>query len=257
MSKVYDAVIVGGGPAGLAVATGLARLCHSALVIDSGNYRNGRSTHIHNVVGFDHQNPAEFRRKARADIASRYDTIDFRDTSVTQVRKTRAETFEAIDNMGTIYTGRKLVLAMGVRDVMLPIDGYAECWTRGIFHCLFCQGFEHRGVSSCGLIAEGVCSDSPMAVHTGRMALQFSESLTIYTHGSVETAGRLRAAIPDTETAIRIDTRRIANLSMIEPGRSRIVLEFEDGTQATEGFLVSPNTVSLLSILDLVFLTML
>ena len=49
----YDAIIVGGGPAGLSALSGLARVRRKVLLIDSGEYRNGRTRHMHDVIGFD------------------------------------------------------------------------------------------------------------------------------------------------------------------------------------------------------------
>lgn len=49
----YDAIIVGGGPAGLSAASGLARVRRNVLLIDSGEYRNAQTRHLHDVIGFD------------------------------------------------------------------------------------------------------------------------------------------------------------------------------------------------------------
>lgn len=49
----YDAIIVGGGPAGLAALSGLARVRRNVLLIDSGEYRNAPTRHMHDVPGFD------------------------------------------------------------------------------------------------------------------------------------------------------------------------------------------------------------
>lgn len=40
--------------------------------------------------------------------------------------------FEAKDAGGEVWVGRRLVLAMGVRDVFPGIEGYAECWGVGM-----------------------------------------------------------------------------------------------------------------------------
>lgn len=52
----YDAVIVGGGPAGLSALSGLARVRRKVLLIDSGKYRNAQTRHAHDVLGFDGKN---------------------------------------------------------------------------------------------------------------------------------------------------------------------------------------------------------
>lgn len=49
----YDAIIVGGGPAGLSALSGLARVERTALLFDSGDYRNGPTRNMHDVIGND------------------------------------------------------------------------------------------------------------------------------------------------------------------------------------------------------------
>ena len=49
----YAAIIVGGGPAGLAAGSGLARVRRNVLLIDSGEYRNNPTRHMHDVLGYD------------------------------------------------------------------------------------------------------------------------------------------------------------------------------------------------------------
>ena len=40
--------------------------------------------------------------------------------------------FRAVDESGVEWWGRKIVLAVGVRDVMLEMEGYEECWVKGM-----------------------------------------------------------------------------------------------------------------------------
>lgn len=49
----HDVIIVGGGPSGLSALSGLARVRRNVLLIDSGEYRNGPTRHMHDVLGFD------------------------------------------------------------------------------------------------------------------------------------------------------------------------------------------------------------
>lgn len=137
INNVLDVLIIGGGPAGLSVATGLARQLYTAVVFDSGVYRNALSKHMHNVATWDHRDPSEFRAKAREDILRRYSTIQFQNTTVESVRKTPESQFEATDAQGKVWTGRKLMLATGVRDVYPDIDGYADCWAKSM--CVHCK----------------------------------------------------------------------------------------------------------------------
>jgi NADPH-dependent 2,4-dienoyl-CoA reductase/sulfur reductase-like enzyme len=65
---VYDAVIVGGGPAGLAAALALGRARKRVLVCDSGPRRNAAAERIHNFVTRDGTPPDEFRRVGREQL---------------------------------------------------------------------------------------------------------------------------------------------------------------------------------------------
>jgi thioredoxin reductase len=131
--SLFDVLIIGGGPAGLSTATGLARQLYTAIVFDSGVYRNAKAPHMHNVVGWDHRNAGELRAAGRSDLLKRYATVEFHDGQIETIRRTESGIFEAVDADGKVWRGRKLVLATGVRDVPpLDLPGYAECWATGM-----------------------------------------------------------------------------------------------------------------------------
>lgn len=130
---ITDALIVGAGPAGLAAALTLARLHHTAIVLDSGRYRNEDSVHMNMVLGWDGKEATEFRESTRQNILDRYDTIRFYDVGVDILRRREADgLFEAVDIQGHTHVGRKVVLATGSKDVFPPIEGFAECWAKGV-----------------------------------------------------------------------------------------------------------------------------
>lgn len=131
---LVDVLIIGAGPAGLSTATGLARQLHTAVVFDSGVYRNAKTQHMHNVLGWDHRNPRELRALGRADLSNRYASIQFQNTSIETIQKIdETQLFQARDANGKEWYGRKVVLATGVRDIPLDIEGFSECWANGMY----------------------------------------------------------------------------------------------------------------------------
>lgn len=150
----FDAIVIGGGPAGLQATLTLARVHRRVLMLDSGRYRNDPATHMHNVVTHDGRPPAEFRALARAELAA-YDTVTVRDTSATQVRPHGGGFAVELD--GETVTTRGLVLATGVRDTLPDKPGLAELFGGVVAHCPFCHGheFADRHVAILGVTAAG------------------------------------------------------------------------------------------------------
>ncbi|KAF4997256.1 hypothetical protein FGRMN_3991 [Fusarium graminum] len=236
--KLYDVLIIGGGPAGLAAASALARQVYSALILDSGVYRNAPTKHMHNVLGFDHAEPAAFRAKAREDLEKRYDTIEYKSVTIATVCKTDAGIFEAVDDKGTVYQGKKLGLGTGVRDVFddQP-QGYGDCWGRGIFHCLYCHGFEERGAKTVGVFAGGIITSADMLAHVTPMAKRLSQSVTVYTNGDSTLIPAVRAKVHSSK--VHYDDRKITSFALVDGSGPAVEITFEDGTSKTEGFVVS------------------
>jgi threonine dehydrogenase-like Zn-dependent dehydrogenase len=49
----YEVMIIGGGPSGLSVASGLSRVRRKNVLFDSGEYRNDPTRNMHDVIGND------------------------------------------------------------------------------------------------------------------------------------------------------------------------------------------------------------
>ena len=60
--EVFDAVIVGAGPAGLSAALVLGRACRKVLLCDNDTPRNWASKAIHGFLTRDGTAPADFRK---------------------------------------------------------------------------------------------------------------------------------------------------------------------------------------------------
>ena len=139
-----DAIIVGGGPAGLAAALTLGRSHRSVLLIDAGQGRNAPAAAVHNLLAHDGTPPEELRRIGRAQLA-RYPGVQLREASVDDALALAGEGFRLELDDGDGVEARRLVLATGLADELPAIDGLAALWGRSAFHCPYCHGFEVSG----------------------------------------------------------------------------------------------------------------
>ena len=135
---MYDVIIIGGGYAGLSAALQLARTRRSILVIDHGLRRNRFAATSHGFLGQDGRAPGEIIDEARAQLF-RYPTVDWLEDRVEQAEGS-ADDFRVITVENGEKTGRRLVLALGVKDELPAIPGLEERWGRSVFHCPYCHG---------------------------------------------------------------------------------------------------------------------
>lgn len=96
---------------------------------------------MHGLPTWEHLPASEFREAARKDILKHYSaTTHFEDVGIVRVEKIKEgldgdeekSLFKAIDERGREWWGRKVVIVSGVKDVMVDIEGYKECWVSGM-----------------------------------------------------------------------------------------------------------------------------
>lgn len=168
---MYDALIIGGGPAGLQAALTLGRMHRRTLLVDSGEYRNARVHHAQNLLTNDGRAPADIRSRARAEIAA-YATVEIRDAAVTALTQTDGG-FRAKVAGDEVLT-RHVILATGLHDELPAILGLAEQWGDRAANCPFCHGHEFAG----GRVA--VLNASPhAAMQAAMLAPVVAEAFTL------------------------------------------------------------------------------
>lgn len=197
----YDVAIVGGGPAGLSAALVLGRCRRSVLVLDDGRYRNAASGHVRGFITRDGTPPAEIRRLARSDIAG-YPSVGFRDVSVVDARVVEGA-FELVCADGAVVGARRVLLATGLVDKLPEIPGAEALLGERLFHCPYCDGWEHRD-QPLGAYASGDDSGARFALEISL----WSRDVVFFTDGPYELHPRYRDRL--RENGIRIEDQRVA-----------------------------------------------
>jgi thioredoxin reductase len=138
-----DALVVGGGPAGLSAALWLGRHRRRTLLVDSGQQRNRFSEEIHGVLGHEGASPHAVLDQARRDLEVYGEHVDLREGEVVALEGTGG-TFRAELDDGSEVRASRLVLATGVRDEVPEVEGFREHYGADLFHCPTCDGFQAR-----------------------------------------------------------------------------------------------------------------
>src|SRR5437868_430872 len=119
--NLFDALIIGGGPAGLSAAVYLGRFQRSVLVLDAGKGRSSFWQINENYLGFPNGvTTRELRELGRAQ-AERFGA-DFKEGEVERIEVCDDQTFTAHTTVGD-FTGRTLLFATGVQDIWPDIPG--------------------------------------------------------------------------------------------------------------------------------------
>jgi thioredoxin reductase len=164
--EVHDVAVVGGGPAGLSATLWLARYLHDVVLVDSGDPRNWETRGINGYLGFHGIRSPALRAKGRADAEEFGARIV--DDTVSKVQNTNSERFVLTLENGPRIEARRLLLAIGIRDVWPAIPGLSDCYGETVHVCPDCDGYETRNCKT-------------VVVGSGKKAVGMALALTTWT----------------------------------------------------------------------------
>jgi thioredoxin reductase len=171
---LFDAIIVGGGPAGLTCAIFLGRYRRPVLIIDDGHPRNYATTGIHGFLGHHSIAPAKLLERGREEAL--HCGVTFLDARVTKIERD-GDVFDVTTTSGSGLRARRIVLAYGVRDTLPDIPEIASYYGVTVHHCPDCDGYESRD-QRIGVIGWG-----KRVAGLALKLLQWSNDIVIFTHG--------------------------------------------------------------------------
>ncbi len=141
---MYDIIIVGGGPAGLTAAIYGLRAGKTVLVIEKGGFGGqiAFSPKVENIPGTKLISGAEFADQLTDQAMALGADVELE--NVIQVQKLE-DHFRVDTEEGSAYTGRSVILALGVKHRTLGLPGENELIGHGISFCAVCDGAFYEG----------------------------------------------------------------------------------------------------------------
>src|SRR5688572_5250210 len=176
--ETVDAVVIGGGAAGLNGALMLARSRRSVAVIDSGTPRNAPAAAVHGLLGLDGTPPADLLQRGREEVRGYGGLIVAGEVTSARPAAPSIEgdlRFAVTLTDGRILQARRLLIATGLRDVLPAVPGLAEHWGHSVVHCPYCHGWEVRD-EPIGILAVG-----PPSLHHALLFRQLTDDLVYFT----------------------------------------------------------------------------
>lgn len=171
----FDVIIIGGSYAGLSAAMSLGRSLRKVLVLDSGKSCNRSTPFSHNFITQDGKDPDLIRSEALEQVL-RYPTVHYLSGKAVSAKKFESG-FSLQTENGQSIISKKLVFASGIKDQLLEIPGFSECWGKTIIHCPYCHGYEFNGKKT------GILASREKAMHLTPMVYNLTKDLHLLTQG--------------------------------------------------------------------------
>jgi len=213
-----EVIIIGGSYAGLSTAMSLGRSLRNVLIIDSGSPCNRQAPYSHNLITQDGIPPLQIIQKAKSEI------LNYKTVKIVNDRALRGEIinggFIIHTASGQQFNAKKLVFATGIKDIIPPIKGLAECWGSTVIHCPYCHGYEFRNQVT------GILANGEKAFQLSAMVHNLTSNLSILTNGKANfTVEQLNKI---AKNGINVIETKVAAIDHND-GHIRNVI-FEDGT---------------------------
>jgi thioredoxin reductase (NADPH) len=175
---VWNAVIIGSGPAGHTAALYLSRANLSPLMLEgdsNGEVVSGglltTTKVVENYPGFpEGVDGSDLTEKFRAQ-SLRFGTTILPETALSVSRNPEECLFEIYTDAGA-YKARTVIIATGSTPKRLDVPGYAEFWHRGVSTCAVCDGslpcYRNVPIAVAGG-GDSACEEALHLTHTASM----------------------------------------------------------------------------------------
>jgi thioredoxin reductase len=172
-SELYDVIVIGGGPAGLAASLWLARYRRRVRLFDASDPRNKETWAVHGFFGIPDPAPMELREIAREQARNAgAEVVD----AVVETVEGGKDDFRVKLADGAVHRARRLLFATGLKDIKPEIPGFDDFYGSSIWHCPDCDG---PGVTDCKV---GIIGWGKGIARYAMYMLTWTDKLTVLPH---------------------------------------------------------------------------
>ena len=172
--KIYDVIVIGGGPAGLSAAIYSSRANYKTLLIDKGGCLNYKIGRVNNYLGF----PEGIDGNELVKLGCKHIRLLGSETVNEEALKVKMENdLYVIETNKSSYAAKGLIIAMGVSYKKLEIANLEKFEGKGISYCVTCDGFFFRNKTV------SVIGSKNYAAKEALELTDYTDNVTIYTNG--------------------------------------------------------------------------
>ena len=170
---MYDAIIIGGGPAGATAAIYLQRFKKNVLLIMKDMGALGKTAHVDNYYGFIDtiKGPELLRRGIEQAKRLGVEVLDDEVLSIDNFPNFKVKTIKGE------YESKTLMMATGKTQAKLKAKNFNNFVGKGISYCAICDGFIYRN-KKIGLVGNKEFMEEELEI-----LKNFSEDITVFTNG--------------------------------------------------------------------------
>jgi len=170
---IYDAIIIGKGPAGMSASLYTVRANLKTLLIGKSDSALAKAGRIENYFGFSEPIKGETLLQEGEKQVLRLG-VEIVEDEVISIEKT--DSFEVMTSKGR-YEGKTVLLATGLSRKKPSIMNLENFEGKGVSYCSSCDGFFYNNMKV------GVLGFKDYAVHEALELETFTDKITIYTNG--------------------------------------------------------------------------
>lgn len=169
---MYDAIVIGKGPAGLSAALYLGREGYDVLVLgDTGNLEKCKE--LNNYLGIESISGTEFINRAIKQVINV--GVKLKNYKVLKISKVE-NGFSVLTDTDE-YLAKAIVMALGIKNNGIRIRNIDKFLGKGVSRCVSCDGFFYKNKNV------GIIGNSEYAIEEALNLRNYTNNITIYTDG--------------------------------------------------------------------------